>query len=74
MSDRLFALRLFVRVARTRSFSAAGREKGLSQPSASRLVSPLEREVGHESLLTRTTRAVTGQVLRINGGMSLGGG
>jgi DNA-binding transcriptional LysR family regulator len=58
MSDRLSALRLFVRVARTRSFSAAGRELGLSQPSASRLVATLEREVG-ASLLTRTTRAVT---------------
>jgi DNA-binding transcriptional LysR family regulator len=58
MSDRLFALRLFVRVARTRSFSAAGRELGLSQPSASRLVAALEQEVG-ASLLTRTTRAVT---------------
>jgi DNA-binding transcriptional LysR family regulator len=58
MSDRLFALRLFVRVARTRSFSAAGRELGLSQPSVSRLVATLEQEVG-VSLLTRTTRAVT---------------
>jgi DNA-binding transcriptional LysR family regulator len=58
MSDRLFALRLFVRVARTRSFSAAGRELGLSQPSVSRLVATLEQEVG-ASLLTRTTRAVT---------------
>ena len=58
MSDRLFALRLFVRVARTRSFSAAGRELGLSQPSASRVIAVLEREVG-ASLLTRSTRAVT---------------
>jgi DNA-binding transcriptional LysR family regulator len=58
VSDRLFALRLFVRVARTRSFSAAGRELGLSQPSASRLVAKLEQEVG-ASLLRRTTRAVT---------------
>jgi DNA-binding transcriptional LysR family regulator len=58
MSDRLFALRLFVRVARSRSFSAAGRELGLSQPSASRLIANLEQEVG-AALLTRTTRAVT---------------
>src|SRR5579862_7191361 len=58
MSDRLFALRLFVRVARKRSFSAAGRELGLSQPSASRLVATLEQEVG-VALLTRSTRAVT---------------
>ncbi|GJG93084.1 LysR family transcriptional regulator [Cupriavidus pauculus] len=58
MSDRIFALRLFVRVARGGSFSVAGRELGLSQPSVSRIVSGLETEVG-AALLTRTTRAVT---------------
>lgn len=58
MSDRLFALRLFVRVARGGSFSVAGRELGMSQPSVSRIVSGLETEVG-AALLTRTTRAVT---------------
>ena len=58
MSDRLLALRLFVAVARKRSFSAAGREMRLSQPSASRLMAELERDVG-ASLLTRSTRAVT---------------
>jgi DNA-binding transcriptional LysR family regulator len=58
MSDRLFALRLFVRVARTGSFSRAGREFGLSQPSASRIVAELEEEIG-ATLFTRTTRAVT---------------
>ena len=58
MSDRLFALRLFARVARTGNFSRAGRELGLSQPSASRIAAELEREVG-AALLTRTTRGVT---------------
>ena len=58
MNDRLFALRLFMRVARVGSFSAAGRELGLSQPSASRILAELEREIG-VALLTRTTRAVT---------------
>src|ERR1700729_3218086 len=58
MNDRLFALRLFTRVARVGSFSAAGRELGLSQPSASRILAVLEREIG-VALLTRTTRAVT---------------
>lgn len=58
MNDRLFALRLFSRVARKGNFSAAGRELGLSQPSASRIVSALEAQVG-AALLTRTTRAVT---------------
>lgn len=58
MSDRLYALRLFVRVARAGSFSVAGRELQLSQPSVSRIISGLEAEVG-AALLTRTTRAVT---------------
>ena len=58
MNDRLFALRLFMRVARAGSFSAAGRELGLSQPSASRILAGLEHEIG-VALLTRTTRAVT---------------
>ncbi len=58
MNDRLIALKLFVRVAQTASFSSAGRELGLSQPSASRIIAGLETEVG-VSLFTRTTRAVT---------------
>lgn len=58
MSDRILALRLFCRVAQTGSFSRAGRELGLTQPSASRIVAMLESELG-VALLTRTTRAVT---------------
>ena len=58
MSDRLAALRLFIRVARTGSFSRAGREFRLSQPSASRMIAGLEAEVG-AMLFARTTRAVT---------------
>ena len=57
MSDRLSALRLFVRVARTGNFSRAARELGLSQPSASRIVAALEKEVG-ALLFTRSTRAL----------------
>lgn len=45
-------------MAHTGNFSRAGRELGLSQPSASRIVASLEREVG-AALLTRTTRCVT---------------
>ena len=52
MRDRLAALRLFTRVARTGSFSRAGRELGYSQPSASRVVAELERELG-TALLAR---------------------
>ncbi|GLQ56136.1 LysR family transcriptional regulator [Devosia nitrariae] len=58
MNDRLTALKLFARAARVGNFSSAGRELGLSQPSASRLVAALEAEVG-ATLFSRTTRAVT---------------
>jgi DNA-binding transcriptional LysR family regulator len=58
MNDRFFSLLLFVRVGRTGSFSMAGRELGVSQPTASRIVAALEKKVG-AALLTRTTRAVT---------------
>src|SRR5438093_8475293 len=57
MTDRMVALRLFVRVARTGNFSRAARELGLSQPSASRIVAALEKEVG-ALLFTRSTRAL----------------
>ncbi len=58
MSDRLFALRLFVRVARKGSFSAAGRDLDIPQSTVSRTIATLEREIG-ASLFVRTTRAVT---------------
>jgi DNA-binding transcriptional LysR family regulator len=58
MSDHLESLRLFVRVARRGSFSAAGRELGVPQSTVSRSIANLERDIG-ASLLTRTTRAVT---------------
>jgi DNA-binding transcriptional LysR family regulator len=58
MNDRFFSLQLFARVARTGSFSAASREFGISQPTASRMVAALEKKVG-VALLTRSTRAVT---------------
>jgi DNA-binding transcriptional LysR family regulator len=52
------ALRVFVRVARAGSFSRAARALGLSQPSASRIVATLEKEIG-AVLLTRSTRALS---------------
>ena len=58
MTDRLLALRAFVRTAHSGSFSRAGRELGLSQPSVSRILARLESEVG-APLLMRTTRRVT---------------
>jgi DNA-binding transcriptional LysR family regulator len=57
MSDRLREIEVFIRAAETGSFSRAARELGLSQPSASRLVSRLEQRLGVQ-LLLRTTRRV----------------
>lgn len=57
MSDRLTALKVFARAARSGSFSRAARELGLSQPSVSRIVSELERDLGAK-LLVRSTRAL----------------
>lgn len=48
------ALRLYTRVARLGSFSAAARECGLSQSQASRIVADLEANLGAR-LLSRTT-------------------
>jgi DNA-binding transcriptional LysR family regulator len=56
--DRLAALELFVRVVEAGSFSAAARERRLSQPAASKQVAALERSLGVR-LLARTTRKVT---------------
>lgn len=58
MSDRLRELAIFVRAAESGSFSRAGRELGLSQPSVSRVVSELEARLGVK-LLLRTTRQIT---------------
>src|SRR5947207_15527817 len=58
MTERMSALRIFVRVARSGSFSRAARDLGLSQPSASRIVAALERELG-AMLFTRSTRALS---------------
>ena len=58
MSDRLQELRVFVRAAESGSFSRAGRELGLSQPSVSRIIGELEARLG-VTLLLRTTRKIT---------------
>ena len=58
MTDRFDAMNLFIRVARTRSFSVAARERGVSQPTVSRAIAALEKELG-VVLFARTSRAVT---------------
>jgi len=53
----LLSLRLYTRVARLGSISAAARDCGLSQSQASRIIADLETGLGTR-LLSRTTRAV----------------
>ena len=55
--DRLTCMTVFSRVAATRSFSAAARELGISQATASKHVQMLEHWLGTR-LLNRTTRQV----------------
>jgi DNA-binding transcriptional LysR family regulator len=57
MNDRFTAMKLFARVARIESFSAAADEMGMTQPTASRIVAALEKQIG-AALLIRSTRAV----------------
>ncbi|MEM7059220.1 MAG: LysR substrate-binding domain-containing protein [Pseudomonadota bacterium] len=57
MVERISSLQLFCRVARTGSFTAAGKETGLSQPSVSRIISNLEKEL-QAALFVRSTHAV----------------
>ncbi|MFJ3522511.1 LysR family transcriptional regulator [Pseudomonas sp. NPDC090203] len=54
----IVALRIYTRVARLGSFSAAARESGLAQSQVSRMIAELEASLGAR-LLSRTTRAVT---------------
>jgi DNA-binding transcriptional LysR family regulator len=53
----ILSLRLYTRVARLGSFSAAARESGLAQSQVSRMIAELEANLGAR-LLSRTTRAV----------------
>lgn len=57
MSNNFSTLRLFSRVARIGSFTAAGRETGMSQPSVSRIISNLEKDL-EVQLFVRSTHAV----------------
>jgi len=55
--DRLDAMRLFVRLAEQRSFSAAAKDLRIKQSTASKWVAELEQQVG-VGLVERTTRSV----------------
>ena len=57
MNVTLRQLRVFIEVARLKSFSRAGEEIGLTQSDVSRCVRELEAELGLK-LIDRTTRDV----------------
>ncbi len=56
--DRLREMEIFVRVVETGSFSAAGRDFNLGQPSVSKTIAALEERLGAR-LLVRSTRQVS---------------
>lgn len=56
--DRLDAIRLFVRVAESGSFSAVARESNIGQPAVSKQVAALEQHLGAQ-LMHRTSRSLT---------------
>lgn len=56
--DRFHAMSLFTRVVETGSFTAAARERALSQPAVTKAIASLEAHLGTR-LLNRTTRRVS---------------
>lgn len=56
--DRIQAVRLFIRVVDLGSFSKAAADMGIGQPSATKLVAHLEKQLGAR-LLHRSTHGVT---------------
>lgn len=56
--DQLAAIRMFVRVVESGSFSVVAREAGVGQPAVSKQIAALEASLG-APLLRRTTRRVT---------------
>ena len=53
--DQLSAMRVFIRVVQTGSFSATGRELNTTQTTISKKVAALEKKLGVK-LLTRSSR------------------
>ena len=58
MIESLGLITTFVRIAETKSFSAAAHQLGLSAPAVSKALARLERRLG-ATLLNRTTRKVS---------------
>jgi DNA-binding transcriptional LysR family regulator len=56
--DRFDAMRLFVRVVQSGSFSAVARQAGVGQPAISKQIAQLEAHLGAQ-LLRRTSRSMT---------------
>jgi DNA-binding transcriptional LysR family regulator len=56
--DLIAALRSFLRIAETGSFSAVAQERGVTQPAISRQITSLEQHLGTR-LVHRSTQAVT---------------
>ncbi len=56
--DRLEAIRMFVRVVESGSFSAVARAAGIGQPAISKQVTALEAHLGAQ-LLRRTSRSLS---------------
>ena len=56
--DKLEAMRMFVRVVESGSFSQAARDLGVSQPTVSKQLAALEAKLGAQ-LLARNSRALT---------------
>src|ERR1700732_4755375 len=55
--DQIAAIRMFVRVVESGSFSAVARETGVGQPAVSKQVAALEAHLGAQ-LLRRTSRSL----------------
>ena len=56
--DQFAAIRLFIRVAESGSFSAVAREAGVGQPAVSKQITALETHLGAQ-LLRRTSRSLS---------------
>lgn len=56
--DRLTAMSIFVRIAETGSFSAVAREMNMTQPTVSKQLTELERQL-KTRLLSRSTRKLS---------------